>query len=95
MATGRLSSGCSAVGVASLGCVVGRGWLGRSRNGAADTSSPSPATWLIYAGVAALALAAFTIGFMLGGAVNYPEGNDTPANQPAPLKHDNRSLSGK
>jgi hypothetical protein len=73
---------------------TGRQWTGPSRNGAAATGKRPPPTWLIYLGVAALVLAAFTVGYVLGGAGNYPDTNENPDNPPAPLKKDNQSLSG-
>jgi hypothetical protein len=77
------------------GAAPGRQWLAQGRNGALEQGKQPLATWLFYLGMAALVLAAFTIGYVLGGAANYPDSKENPADLPAPLKKDNQTLSGQ
>ncbi|HWY87685.1 MAG TPA: hypothetical protein VNX28_13215 [Gemmataceae bacterium] len=71
----------------------GRRWLTQGRNGTPGQAQPPLANWLTFLGLAGIILAAFTIGYILGSAANYPETDEKPGDQPAPLKK-NDSLLG-
>jgi hypothetical protein len=69
---------------------VERQWL--SRNGSQNKSNKPLANRLVYLCLAALVLAAFTIGYVLGSAANYPEAD--PTDRPPLKAKDNNSLLG-